>query len=81
MTCCCCWREGALAQEPRQQPGGEVRRLRYATKVSSSNQGRGVRKVRVVEGEHEDSRFQRGPIITVNKPYIHYKPMYFLYAS
>jgi hypothetical protein len=46
------------------QPG-QVVRLRYATKVSSSNQGRGVRQVRVLEGEHEDSRFQRGPIITV----------------
>ena len=46
------------------QPG-EIVRLRYATKVSSSNQGRGVRQVRVLEGEHEDSRFQRGPIITV----------------
>ena len=46
------------------QPG-QVVRLRYATKVSSSNQGRGVRQVRVLEGEHEDSRFQRGPVITV----------------
>ena len=46
------------------QPGQLVR-LRYATKVSSSNQGRGVRQVRVLEGEHEDSRFQRGPVITV----------------
>jgi hypothetical protein len=46
------------------QPG-QVVRLRYATKRSSSNQGRGVRKVHVVQGAHDDEHFKRGPIITV----------------
>ena len=46
------------------QPG-QVARLRYATKRSSSNQGRGVRRVRVVRGAHDDGHYKHGPIIVV----------------
>ena len=46
------------------QPG-QVVRLRYATKRSSSNQGRGVRRVRVVRGAHDDGHYKHGPIIVV----------------
>ena len=46
------------------QPG-QAARLRYATKRSSSNQGRGVRRVRVVRGAHDDGHYKHGPIIVV----------------
>ena len=39
--------------------------MRYATKRSSSNQGRGVRRVRVVRGAHDDGHYKHGPIIVV----------------
>ena len=39
--------------------------MRYATKRSSSNQGRGVRRVRVVRAAHDDGRYKHGPIIVV----------------
>ena len=46
------------------QPG-QVARLRYGTKRSSSVQGRGVRRVRVVRAAHDDGRYKHGPIIVV----------------
>ena len=46
------------------QPG-QVARLRYGTKRSSSVQGRGVRRVRVVRAAHVDGRYKLGPIIVV----------------
>ena len=44
---------------------GHVYRVRYGTKTSSSTQKKGERRVEVLRGPHDDSRFRLGQVVTV----------------
>lgn len=44
---------------------GDVYRVRYETKTSSSTQKKGSRRIEVLRGPHDDSRFRLGQVVTV----------------
>ena len=44
---------------------GHVYRVRYGTKTSSSTQKKAERRVEVLRGPHDDSRFRLGQVVTV----------------